>query len=718
MMSKKKKIIIGVLGGIFICAAGSNLAVNYVIDHQKIHEQLANAIEKQTGRKVNFDHLSIQIIPWPEIKASNIKLANMQKGKAAYLIQAQQFTAKINLWSLLKKNINIHSLQLSHVNLCLEENSDKEKNWQFSPKHEDKSKSDTNPSNVGSKWTINFKSINLDHVQTRYDNDYQNKHANFLLKTVNLEQLDNDKIRFEIQGQGHQADFSISGRVNHSEDLLQRKNENLSYPVKFQAVLTEYIQNQNVGNLHINGTIKDFNKFQTYSISARGTILNLQNLNLLFPHAKLPSVENITVNSVIEDHWVDTDKKTKPQFKVLQLNTGKIALQFPNYSFDIDKIQIQANQFNENINIQLNGSMNGVPFRWVGDVGTLNRFQQIILSNMQKEIPVHGNLSSDNYSAQIHGTIGGENPSLKVKVNALTLQKDDTNFGKFEIHDLFYDGTIILPFVLTPQTMKYFQSELFNNLKAEGNINGKKLYINGFKFNTASAYFNWKNNLLKINTAQLIGDQHHLNFDVAYNGNKPAPQIHLMIHPSVIPMEWIEQHYKLAEIYKGPVEVIGNISAFGTNYNQWIHSLMGHIGIAGLNGTLNADGLKHYVGKAADTLPLKKNISTQCLAVHMNIDKDLLYFDTFTIQTKKFALNGDGHYSIPSGTIDFHLVPDIMLGSFSASAPVRINGNLNNPTVNFDKNKDKIFTLSINTLKNLMEHTDYCSKALIKAREQ
>ena len=106
------------------------------------------------------------------------------------------------------------------------------------------------------------------------------------------------------------------------------------------------------------------------------------------------------------------------------------------------------------------------------------------------------------------------------------------------------------------------------------------------------------------------------------------------------------------------------------------------------------------------------------MAVHLNINQDQLNFDTFTVQTKKFVLNGTGNYSITSHNIDFHIVPDIMLGSFSASAPIKLTGNINKPDVHFKKNKDKIFTLSINTLNKLIAPENYCEKALQKAREQ
>ncbi|MFS2220551.1 hypothetical protein, partial [Commensalibacter sp. A3DC] len=64
MMLKKKKIFIGVLGASVLLIAGSNLAINYMIDRQKINDQLSEIIEKKTGRKVHLNHLSLQLVPW------------------------------------------------------------------------------------------------------------------------------------------------------------------------------------------------------------------------------------------------------------------------------------------------------------------------------------------------------------------------------------------------------------------------------------------------------------------------------------------------------------------------------------------------------------------------------------------------------------------------------------------------------------------------------
>ncbi len=701
-----------------IFLAGSNLAVNYLVDRQKIYDQLSEAIEKQTGRKIKFDHLSFRIIPWPELTASNVKLGNMQNGKAAYFISSEQFTAKFNLWSLFNKNINFYALHLSNVKLFLEKNKSSEKNWEFSPIKDNNVLSNQNNDrkNHQKKWSVNFKSIILNNIETWFDDYSKNKHVYVKLNIVELNQLENDKIRFDISGKNHQANFIISGRINHIDDLL--KNKIPSSPVKFQMVLSEYLQNQNVGNIHINGTIKDFIKQKNYSITARGAILNLQNLNLLFPHANLPSIENITFNTVIEDDFLDKDHKSRPEFKVLQLHTGTIHTKLLNINFDLTNTQILANEVNQNINIQLNGKMNGAFFRWAGDVGTLSNFQYNLFSANQKEIPIKGSFSSDNCSAQLYGTIGGNTPILKAKINALKLNKEFNKFGNMQVHDVFYDGKLILPFNVKVKSFKKFQDDLLNSMKIEGSINGKKLNINQFDFDVFSTYFIWENKRLYIDFANLINSQNSLKFSLDYLMDKKDPHIQVTIFPSIIPMEWIEQNYKLAELYAGSVGLVGNLTAKGFNYDEWSRSTRGHIGIAGIGGTLKAEGLKHYVGKAADTLPLKKNISTQCLAVHLNINQDQLNFDTFTVQTKKFVLNGTGNYSITSHNIDFHIVPDIMLGSFSASAPIKLTGNINKPDVHFEKNKDKIFTLSINTLNKLIAPENYCEKALQKAREQ
>lgn len=718
MMLKKKKIFIGVLGASVLLIAGSNLAINYMIDRQKINDQLSEIIEKKTGRKVHLNHLSLQLVPWPEIKASDIALENIKDGKADYFIHARKFSAKINLLSLLKKNINIHALELSNVKLNLEENQEGIKNWEFHPYKKSDILSEKNKKKNKKKWTVNFRTINFSHVQTCYDNFRNNKHAHFLLKTVDIDQFEGNKIRFEINGHNHQANFSLSGRINHADALLLHRNVVSSSPVKFQMVLTEYFQNQNVGNIHVNGTVKDSINLKNFSISARGAILNLQNLNLLFPHANLPLVENITFNTLLEDIDTETEKNSKPKIKLLQLNMGYIPIRESYKDFDLTNVQIMANQFNENINIQFKGKLNDNIFSWAGDLGTLNNFQQILFSNNLKEIPIKGNLSSDNYSAQIHGTVGGKNPSLKIKLNALKIDHQFSKIGFVEAHDIFYSGKIYLPFRVNIQSINHIRDEILHNLGAEGSINGKNLQFNQYNFNNFSGYFNWNNNQLKINNVQFINKQNHLNLDIAYNYNNDDQKLYVTIHPSVFPMEWLEQRYKLAELYSGPIEVTGNISAKGSNYDQWIHSMVGRVGIAGIGGIVKAEGLRHYLGKAADTLPLKKNLSTQCLAVHLNLKNDQLYFDTFTLQAKKFALNGTGYYSIPAHQIDFHIVPDISLGSFSASVPIIIKGNLDKPIINFEKNKDKVFTLSINTIKKMLERTDYCSDSLSKARAQ
>lgn len=717
-MTKKKKIILAIFGIIVCLLIGSVLIINHMLDREQIRNQLSHAIEKQTGRKLQFDQLSLRILPWPEVKVSNITLANMPNGYAKSFIQADNFIAKIDLWSLWHRNINFRSLQFSNVRLRLEKNKNNEKNWEFKPEIEQNNKPDSQVSSSFPKWKVNFESINLEHVHGWYDDEKQNQHVQFYLKTADIHQLDGNKIRFEIQGKNHQADFSVSGKLNHISDLLQYKKLALSFPVKFQLALSEYLHDQNVGNIHINGTVNDFVKQRGYSIALRGTILNLKNLNFLFPHANLPSIENITFNSVVEDNTLDSETKAKPQIKLLQLHTGNTRFKVSQSIIDLTGVQLTANQLNENINTQITGKIDNSMFRWTGDFGTLNNFQQILFSNLRHSIPVKGNFSSDDYTAQIYGTIGGIKPSLKVKFNMLNFDKAIKNIGSVKTRDIFYNGFVSLPFTLPKKSFHQFQEDLMKNLKIEGNITSKDFQINQFKFENLLTYFSWKNHILNLNPFNLKDNQYYLNADLIYNLTSSEPFITFNLHPSLVPMEWVEKKYKLTNIYSGPVQLVGYFTTKGSTYSQWIDHLTGHMGLAGVNGILKGDGLKNYIGKAAKTLPLKENITAQCLAIHTNINQNKLFFDTLTLQTKKFALNGEGYYFIPNQTLDFHLKPDIMLGTFSASAPVRISGTLLNLHVDFEKSKNKIFTLSINSLKQMMNPMNYCGQSLSKAKEQ
>ncbi|CAI3940195.1 Uncharacterized conserved protein AsmA involved in outer membrane biogenesis (AsmA) [Commensalibacter communis] len=713
----KKKVILGSFGVLACLVGGSLFAVNHFVDRKMILDQLYSNIEKQTGRKLALQNLDIHFFPWPEIHASNITLSNMPGGKNPHFITAENLEADLNLWSLWQRTIHFKSIKLSNVQIHLERNAQGQKNWDLQP-NETIKKTDQPAAQhfTHRKWGWQFNNVKLENVECWYDDALNKKNAHLFFEQAELNQLETDKVRFNINGSHHRAKFTIAGRISHLTELLEN-DDTITPPAKFQVNLTEYVRNQNIGNLRISGTLKSLVKAKGYDIIVRGTILNLNDLNHLFPHAHLPSIENITLNTSFRDISNANDPQGKPQIDLLQLHTGKVnAAIFPD-DFQLISTEIVANDLNADVNTQIVGQLYGKMFRWSGNIGQLKTLQDNILFKTDGNLPISGKLSSANYNLKLDGTIGGKDPSLSTELSLLNYNKYFNNFGNLNAQNILYSGKLIASFPLTLASLENINKNfILNNIIINGKLFSNNIKIDQNNFNNFSSNLDWKNRELSLTQLQLANKQSNFKGNVHYSLKQVTPELDVRIVSSSFPMKWIEDYFSVANIYTGQITVLGSLTATGNNWQEWEKTLTGKIGLFGTDGILEAEGLKHYIGQAAATLPLKKSLSTQCIALRAQINPNDLFLDTITVQTNQFALNGQGTFDIPEQKMNLHFIPDIRLGAISASAPIRIGGTLLKPYTTFDMNKKRVFSLNINALNQSQPATNYCQGAIEKAK--
>lgn len=712
----KKKVILGSCGIIFCLIGGSLFALDHFVDRKMILEQLYSNVEKQTGRKLTLTNLDIHIFPWPEIQASQITLSNMPNGKNPDFITAGHLKADLNIWSLWQKKIHFQTIELSDVKIYLERDAQGKKNWDLQSIEKPKDISAIDANKVSRrKWKWQFNNVQLLNVECWYDDAYTHKNAHLIFTQAELNQLESNKVKFNINGSHHHADFTISGRVSHFDELLE--NEGIvSQPVKFQVNLTQYIRKQNIGSLRVSGTLKNLVQIKGYDITLRGTILNLNDLNQLLPHANLPSIENITLSTAIKDVASDNDPVAKPQINQLQLHTGKIKADFLPADLQLTSTEIIANDLNSNVNTQITGQLYGTMFRWSGDLGSLRSLQNNFFFQTEKMLSVSGKLTSANYNLELNGNIGGNTPSLDVNLNLLKYNNYFKGIGDINAQNIKYTGKITASFPLILSFFMHMSNEDLYNIYTNGKLTSNSIKVNQFHFDNFSTNVAWKNKELALTQFQLANNVSNFKGNILYSIKQAPPTITINLKPSSFPMKWMEAYFAIANVYTGQVTIMGDFFSKGYDWQEWKNNITGKLGLLGTDGKLEAEGLKHYIGQAASTLPLKESLATQCLAVRAQINPEILYFDTLTLQTNQFALNGQGDLNIPDQKLNLHFTPDIRLGAISASAPIRVGGTLSKPYTTFDKNKNKVFSLNINALTKSVVPTNYCKDALDKAR--
>ena len=118
-------------------------------DLNDYRELLAERASRAIGVAVTFDGpLNLDLSLQPRLFAEQIRIANPQWASRRYLLQAERVEIEISLLPLFKGNVNIPSVQLTNLDLLLEEGPNNSRNWVF--KKHSQSKESHNPKSAPS----------------------------------------------------------------------------------------------------------------------------------------------------------------------------------------------------------------------------------------------------------------------------------------------------------------------------------------------------------------------------------------------------------------------------------------------------------------------------------------------------------------------------------------------------------------------------------------
>ncbi len=127
-MTKTTKYIIGTVSVIIILL----FVAPFFISLDSYKKIIALQVKEHTGRDLKIDgKISLDILPVPQIKLTQLKLSSLPQAKAANFVEAEMVSAKLVLWPLLKGKIVISSLDLKKPIINLERLKSGKGTWEF-----------------------------------------------------------------------------------------------------------------------------------------------------------------------------------------------------------------------------------------------------------------------------------------------------------------------------------------------------------------------------------------------------------------------------------------------------------------------------------------------------------------------------------------------------------------------------------------------------------
>jgi len=212
--AKWAKLLLAAL--IFIIAVGE--LAPYVLNLDRYRNEIASLLSEQTGRSVRLGKLRAQFLPRLGFVVETAQIGNPQGFPSGNLVSADEIRATIAFWPLLRRHIEINSLELVRPRISLVENAQGEFNYFFAsaPDAESVSEAGAAPTDFSFSLTgianvrLTDAEIQLGKIEpagaVTLDLDAQHLNAN--LSSITLSPLDLQHWQGEANLQGLQAALS------------------------------------------------------------------------------------------------------------------------------------------------------------------------------------------------------------------------------------------------------------------------------------------------------------------------------------------------------------------------------------------------------------------------------------------------------------------------------------------------------------------------------
>jgi len=109
--------------------AATAIAVHAFVDTGRIRQMLQDKVRAASGRELQVGDLSLDLLPWPSVHATQVALAAPRWAHARNVLEVDQLDANLDIVPLFVGRVQVKSLSLRGVKAALEEADDGANNW-------------------------------------------------------------------------------------------------------------------------------------------------------------------------------------------------------------------------------------------------------------------------------------------------------------------------------------------------------------------------------------------------------------------------------------------------------------------------------------------------------------------------------------------------------------------------------------------------------------
>ena len=129
-MGKLLKIILGLVAVLVVVLIVAAIVLPLVVDPNDYKEEIAAAVEKQTGRSLEIEgDIDLSVFPWLGLDIGSTRLSNAAGFEEPYMASMETVQLRVKLLPLLSKQLEVDKIRLTGLQLNLGKDSNGISNW-------------------------------------------------------------------------------------------------------------------------------------------------------------------------------------------------------------------------------------------------------------------------------------------------------------------------------------------------------------------------------------------------------------------------------------------------------------------------------------------------------------------------------------------------------------------------------------------------------------
>jgi len=130
-MGKPLKILLGLVALVVVLVIAAIIVLPLVIDPNDYKDEIAAAVEKQTGRTLTIDGaIELSVFPWLGLDIGPTQLSNAAGFEPPYMARMEAVQVRVKLLPLLRKQVEIGTLKLTGLQVNLARDAAGQSNWE------------------------------------------------------------------------------------------------------------------------------------------------------------------------------------------------------------------------------------------------------------------------------------------------------------------------------------------------------------------------------------------------------------------------------------------------------------------------------------------------------------------------------------------------------------------------------------------------------------